>query len=215
MAADKLLGEKYRALLGDDATDEEIMELYRVAEVLQISPMDSVWTIIFALRYYQTLYKQIPGQIAQASAKTCEQVRSAADKEIELAVAKSQKKLADVVVKSAETIAVDSTKKYAARWISVSVISILLSLLVVGFSAFWAGKQSGQAAGFASAREEAAAASWAATEAGAAAYRLYLAGSLPVLTGCSQPGWERSGDFCYPHPDRSSGQQVTYGWKLK
>ncbi|MGC8808595.1 MAG: hypothetical protein ACP5QB_13885, partial [Thiomonas sp.] len=55
-------------------------------------------------------------------------------------------------------------------------------------------------------------ASWANTPDGKLAYRLYLAGSIPILANCNRPGWKigKGGTVCYPY----TKDKTIYGWGI-
>ena len=215
MTGDTRLEDKYRALLGKDVSDDEIMEVYRIADALQIGSFDSMWTVLIALRYHVTLYRQIPDEIATSAATILEKFRESADAELQASVQSAQTSLAAAVVKSAEKVAAHASRKSASRWMIAAVTIITAATIAVGAAGFYFGDKSGFARGFAGAREEAAAATWAATPAGAKAYQMHLSGALEKVTNCSGgPAWEIIDGMCYPHPDPSSGQMKTNGWKL-
>jgi hypothetical protein len=76
-------------------------------------------------------------------------------------------------------------------WTGLAALSVLLLASVL---AFYAGQSSGwdqgHAAGYASARDETAAASWANTPNGQRALALDRLGSLNKLVACSEAGWK-------------------------
>ena len=74
------------------------------------------------------------------------------------------------------------------------------------------GRASGVAEGYAAARDETAAAAWANTPQGKAAYQLAQAGSIDTLTRCDLPGWRIEKGACYP--DQAPGGKL-HGWRLK
>ena len=214
MTGDSRLEDKYRALLGDDVSDEEIMEMYRIADALQISSFDSMWTVLIALRYHVTLYRQIPDEVAASATTILEEFRKTADAELQASVQSAQTSLAAAVVKSAEKVAAHASRKSASRWMIAAVMIITAATIAVGAAGFYFGEKSGFARGFAGAREEAAAASWAATPSGAKAYQMYVNGDFEKIVTCSQPGWEQRGDWCYPLSNHAETPAKTYGWKL-
>ena len=74
------------------------------------------------------------------------------------------------------------------------------------------GRASGLVEGYAAARDETAAATWANTPQGKAVYQLAQAGSIDTLTRCNLPGWrvKKGGGY----PDKGPGGKL-YGWRLK
>ena len=208
------LDEAYYRLIGCQPSDEQIQELYRIREVLGLKPYDSLWMILMALQYHKDLYSQFPATIAEAAEKILIQFRETADAELKTSVESVKKSLSDAVVKSAEKVAAHVSKKSASRWMIAAAMIISAVTVCVGGAGFYFGDQTGFARGFAAAREEAAAASWAATPSGAAAYKMHLSGDLEKIVKCNQPGWEQRGDWCYPLPNQAETPTKTYGWKL-
>lgn len=208
------LDEAYYRLIGCQPSDEQIQELYRIREVLGLQPYDSLWMILMVLQYHKDLYSQFPATIAQSAENILIQFRETADAELKASVESAKKSLSDAVVKSAEKVAAHASKKSASRWMISAALIISAVTVCVGAAGFYFGDQAGFARGFAGAREEAAAATWAATPSGAAAYKMHMSGELEKVMTCKGPSWEIIDGTCYPHPDRSSGQMKTHGWKL-
>lgn len=214
MGKDATLEESYRAIL-DTASDDEIKELYRLANLLRINNFDSMWSVLVALQYHLRLYKQVPDEIAASAATVLDKFRESADAELQASVEAAKTSLAAAVVKSAEKVAAHASRKSASRWMIAAVTIITIAAIAIGAAGFYFGDKSGFARGFAGAREEAAAATWAATPAGAKAYQMHLSGALEKVTTCNGgPAWEIIDGMCYPHPDKSTGQMKTHGWKL-
>ena len=206
--------EAYYRLIGSQPTDAQIQELYRVREALGLQPYDSLWMVLIALQYHKDLYAQFPATIAESAEKILIQFRETADAELKASVESAKRSLAAAVIKSAEKVAAHASKKSASRWMTAAALIISAMTVCVGAAGFYFGDQAGFARGFAGAREEAAAATWAATPAGAAAYKMHVSGELEKIMTCKGPSWEIIDGVCYPHPDRSSGPMKTHGWKL-
>ena len=118
----------------------------------------------------------------------------------------AQKQAAATALKAAQTaLEASQAALQASRtqirssllWAGLGALGVLL---VASGLAFYLGHSSGwdqgQAAGYASARDETAAASWANTPNGQRALALDRLGSLNLVVSCSRPGWtieERKG----------------------
>ncbi|MFZ3180115.1 MAG: hypothetical protein WA156_07915, partial [Methylocystis silviterrae] len=53
----------FEKLIGRTATETERRQLRRVKEVLGLRDNDALWLVIFALQYYDSLYRQFPKAI--------------------------------------------------------------------------------------------------------------------------------------------------------
>jgi len=84
----------------------------------------------------------------------------------------------------------------------------VLIACAVGFGFYMesVGRASGLVEGYAAARDETAAAAWANTPQGKAAYQLAQAGSIESLTRCDLPGWRIEKGACYP--DKAPGRKL-------
>lgn len=99
-------------------------------------------------------------------------------------------------------------------WTALTALLVALAGILVGyFIGHSSGWEDGQAEGYASARDEKAAAAWANTPNGQRAFALDRIGSLDMLTHCSGQGWtiekQKGGRVCFPMPD---GHGSTIGW---
>ena len=123
----------------------------------------------------------------------------------------AQKQAAATALKAAETaLEASQAALQASRtqirssllWAGLGALGVLL---VASGLAFYLGHSSGwdqgQAAGYASARDETAAASWANTPNGQRALALDRLGSLNLVVSCSRPGWrienQKNGRVCF------------------
>jgi len=101
------------------------------------------------------------------------------------------------------------------KWISIALIVCVL--LLTALSAFMhhegrkVGHDIGYVAGYEAAKDEKAAASWAASAEGKAAYRLAKAGSILQLARCASPGWYVKDGVCLP----ARAADALYGWRVE
>ena len=113
----------------------------------------------------------------------------------------------------------DATRADARSWTAYAaciVAGCVLSASIVGYLlGEQAGQATGEAAGYRTAVDQNAAASWANTPAGQAALALDRAGSVDRLARCDGQGWKvvvQSGRrVCYPS---AAADGKVYGWTL-
>jgi hypothetical protein len=179
--------------LGTDQrlADAEIQALMAIKKKLKLDGTDAMWEILQALHYYDRLYRTYPGLIKDSAVATLEKFKQAASAEAENAKTTVQKSLTDAVTAASKDIAVNTARKELARQIVIGlVIGVVLAIGAAGF-AFWKGTESGYNKGLSEASEQKAAASWANTESGRTAYKLWKKnGDLEDLANCSAPGWK-------------------------
>ena len=96
-------------------------------------------------------------------------------------------------------------------------LSLAIAVLIACALGFWiymesVGRASGLVEGYTAAGDETAAAAWANTPEGKAAYQLAQVGSIEILRRCDLPGWRVEKGACYP--DQAPGGKL-HGWRLK
>lgn len=112
-----------------------------------------------------------------------------------------------------------ATRAEARSWTAYATCLVVCGTLSAGGIGYLLGEQAGQAtgeaAGYRTARTEAAAASWANTPAGQTALALDRAGSLPLLAQCNNQGWKvetiQGRRLCIVRPVKDGS---IYGWTL-
>jgi hypothetical protein len=105
--------------------------------------------------------------------------------------------------------------KQKLQWLAVAIAVCCLAISTTVWVGFSIGQQDGErygyVQGYESAKDERAAASWAATPEGQAAYRFWKTGSIGYLAACSRPGWELIDGVCHP---RTAPDGNMYGWRV-
>ncbi|MYM29026.1 tyrosine-type recombinase/integrase [Duganella sp. CY15W] len=95
-------------------------------------------------------------------------------------------------------------------------LACCLTISVFGFYIHRGPYDAGYASGYgqvcSEAKDERAAAAWANTPQGKAAYRLAQYGAIDNLIKCSQPGWKIEQGICYVHPAPDGS---IYGWRIR
>lgn len=210
------LEDNFAKLLGRQPTDAERQQLYQVRDALALKNNDALWLILMALQYHQTMYSRFPELIKQAAAETLRHFQQTADVTLSATKETAKAELAKAISATARDVARLTAAKHAATWISVCLLTCCLVFGAFGWyihqDAYAAGYDKGYARAYADANDEKAAAAWANTPQGKAAYRLAQAGSIDSLLKCNQPGWEVAQGACYVHK-LSDG--TTYGWRIR
>ncbi len=208
------LEEAFTRLLGKQPTDREKQDLYRTRDALNLKNNDAMWLLLMALGHYETVYGRFPALISKAATDVLEKAKAAADSEFKAAAARAEGDLAQTVAKTALDIAgrAASTKRW--QWISGCVAGSAVMFLLVGWWSYrtgmMTGDASGQVRGYAAARREEAAASWANTPDGQLAYRLAQVGSIRELATCSGRGWFLKDGICFSQAEKGK----THGWRI-
>jgi len=210
------IGDSFARLLGRQPSDRERQQLYRIRDELGIKNNDALWMVLVALQYHQAMFEKHPELIKNYAGEILMDIRATADKAMAASAAEAKAALADAVAATANDVARMTTIRMTVTQIGMVAIACCAvvgtyTLLLQG-AAFDAGYSSGYGAAYTQAKYEKAAAAWANTPQGKAAYRLALAGDLDGLVQCNRPGWIEQKGVCFvqPAPDRR-----TYGWRLR
>jgi hypothetical protein len=209
------LEEAFGKLLGRQPSDKEKQDLYRARDALQLRENDALWLLLMALGHYERIYGQLPELIRETARETLTRVKEAADAQLRACAAATERELAEAIGRTADRIARETARGRMLRWAAICLVASVVSLGVVGWSAYRAGHAAGHARGWAQAYratvDEKAAAAWANTPEGRLAFGLARAGSIRELAACSGRGWVPKGGVCFPRPE--SG--VVYGWRMQ
>ena len=69
----------FERMLGRAATERERDQLRRVQAELDLRENDALWLVIFALQYYEGLYRQFPKAIAAEAQRVLSETRATAE----------------------------------------------------------------------------------------------------------------------------------------
>jgi hypothetical protein len=200
------LDDSFAVLLGRLPTDKEKQNLYRARDALKIKATDAVWLLLMALQHYETLYEQVPGRIATAARDVTANVRQTAEAEARAAQAETQKALMRAVHEAAVTSAKQAAGAQLAKWVSIGIGVIAVTLALLSWGAFRRGRETGLAVGEDQGRQAcdalAAASSWANTPEGQLAYELAKVGGLGEVARCSGRGMGARDGWCNVPSDR-------------
>jgi len=208
------LDSSFAKLLGRQPNDAERQKLYAVQDALGLKNNDALWLILLALQHYETLYEKVPSQISAAVTETALAARATADVTMRASAESIRADLAAAVASAAKEVAYNTSRKQTLQWAAGCLVLAFLFFGSFGWYMHNAGYQSGIGVGYTQARDEKAAAAWANTSEGKAAFRLSQTTSLKMLLNCDVPGWkiieQGSNRVCQPGV-LSSGIN---GWKL-
>jgi len=213
------LDDSFAKLLGRQPSDAERQQLYTVRDALGLKNNDALWLVLMALQHYQDQYERFPKAIALAARETLASFKETADTMILASAEATKADLAKAVVKTAQDVANYTAQKQMWQWAAGCLAVAFLAFGLFGWylhsKAYDAGYNSGYGVGYAEAKDEKAAAAWANTPEGKAAYRLAQAGSIGSLIHCNQPGWKSANGICYPSSfTKRNGSTEIYGWRL-
>jgi hypothetical protein len=121
----------FEKLLGRESKPAEREQLYRVKEALGLRDNDALWLVLFALQYYESLYRQFPKAIGQEAAKILGETRAAADASMRASLEQAK---ADLTHAMAEGIAREAARRQMIQWL-VAGMALGAALLGAGFFA--------------------------------------------------------------------------------
>ena len=100
------LEDAFQQYLDRQPTDGERQRLYRARDALNIKPTDAVWRLLMVLEHYQTMYEEIPRQIAEAARNATETIRLTAEAQAKVAREETKKGLMKSVTEAVRATAV-------------------------------------------------------------------------------------------------------------
>jgi hypothetical protein len=194
------LADNFAQLIRRQPTDKDKQDLYHVRDALKIKTTDTVWILLMALQYYQSLYEEFPARIAAAANEVTKGVRAAAEADAKAANAATRRALMDAVHEAAVKTATYGAGAQLAKWVSIAVGCTVVALVAVGSLASSHGYERGRAVGTNVATRACEAltdvTSWAKTPEGQLAYALAKAGSLGDVGRCSGRGMALRDGWC-------------------
>jgi hypothetical protein len=122
----------FEKLLGRATTEPERDQLRRVRDVLGLRDNDALWLVLFALQYYESLYRQFPKAIAIEAGRILSQTRAAADAQIQAGAEQAKADLARAVAIAAQDVARDVARRQATQWL-IYGMGVGAALFAAGF----------------------------------------------------------------------------------
>lgn len=121
----------FERLLGRAATERERDQLRRVQAELGLRENDALWLVIFALQYYEGLYRQFPKAIATEAQRILSETRVTAEATIRAGAESAKADLAKAIASTARDVARDVARRQMIQWLVVGML-VGAGLLGVG-----------------------------------------------------------------------------------
>jgi len=121
----------YERLLGRAATVAERDQLRRVQSVLGLKDNDALWLVLYALQFYESLYRQFPKEIGKEAKRILDETRIAADATIRASVESAKADLAKAIASAARDVARDAARRQMLQWLVVGMV-LGVALLLAG-----------------------------------------------------------------------------------
>lgn len=204
------LESSFSKLLGRAPNDEERQNLLRVKEALGIKNNDALWLILMALEHYDTRYNKLPREIEESILRVLDSSKEVANASMEASAHAVQEQLAEAVNQAAQQVAINVSGRRTIQWITACLVITTVVVGLLSWGMFESGRRGGLGEGYARMRDAKAAASWANTPQGRAAFRLAQVGSIDALANCSYPGWQVRDGICHPGQTKDG----IYGWRI-
>jgi hypothetical protein len=107
----------FEKLLGRESKPAEREQLYRVKEALGLRDNDALWLVLFALQYYDSLYRQFPKTIGQEAARVLSETRTAADASVRASLEHAKADLTRAMAIAAEGVAREAARRHTIQWL--------------------------------------------------------------------------------------------------
>jgi hypothetical protein len=124
----------FEKLLGRQSTPAEREQLFRVKEALGLRENDALWLILFALQYYESLYRQFPKAIGVEASRILAQARETVDAQVKAGAEQAKADLARAVAIAAQGVARDAARRRMIEWL-VGGMALGAALVGAGFFA--------------------------------------------------------------------------------
>ena len=121
----------FERMLGRAATERERDQLRRVQAELGLHENDALWLVIFALQYYEGLYRQFPKAIAAEAQRVLSETRAAAEATIRAGAESAKADLAKAIATTARDVAHDVARRQMLQWLVLGML-VGAGLLSVG-----------------------------------------------------------------------------------
>jgi len=121
----------FERMLGRAATERERDQLRRVQAELGLHENDALWLVIFALQYYEGLYRQFPKAIAAEAQRVLSETRATAEATIRAGAESAKADLAKAIATTARDVAHDVARRQMIQWLVVGML-VGAGLLSVG-----------------------------------------------------------------------------------
>jgi len=123
----------FERMLGRAATERERDQLRRVQAELGLRENDALWLVIFALQYYEGLYRQFPKAIAAEAQRVLSETRTSAEATIRAGAESAKADLAKAIATTARDVARDVARRQMIQWL---VVGMFVGAGVLGLGVF-------------------------------------------------------------------------------
>jgi hypothetical protein len=121
----------FEKLLGRASTAAEREQLWRVQSALGLRDNDALWLVLYALQFYESLYRQFPREIGKEAKRILDETRMAADATIRASVESAKADLAKAIASAARDVARDAARRQLLQWLVIGML-LGVALLVAG-----------------------------------------------------------------------------------
>ena len=112
----------FERMLGRAATERERDQLRRVQAELGLQENDALWLVIFALQYYEGLYRQFPKAFAAEAQRVLSEMRATAEATIRAGAESAKADLAKAIATTARDVARDVERRQMIQWLAVGML---------------------------------------------------------------------------------------------
>jgi hypothetical protein len=118
--------EAFAKVVGRPASEPERDRLHRLRDALGLRDNDAFWSIVMALEYYDSFFRQYPTELAEQTRRCIESARAAFAVAAGHEAAHAQRVLSERVAQTS----VDIARKLAERPVGISGVTTALALAV-------------------------------------------------------------------------------------
>lgn len=126
----------FEKLLGRTATETERDQLRKIRDALDLRDNDALWSVLFALQYYDSLYRQFPKAIAAEAKQILSATRKTVEATARAAVEDARAELVRAIAISAQGVAESVARRRQMQWALAGILVgavIFAAGLAVGF----------------------------------------------------------------------------------
>jgi len=120
------IDEVFARVVGRPASEEQRDRLHRLREALGLRDNDAFWSIVMALEYYDSFFRQYPAQLAEETRRSIEGARAAFAVAAEKEAAQVERVLSEKVAETSVAIA----RKLAEKPVGLHRVTTALAAVV-------------------------------------------------------------------------------------
>lgn len=119
----------FEKLLGRAATQTEREQLRKIRDAIGLRENDALWSVLFALQYYDSLYRQFPKAIAAEAAKVLAETRAASEASARVGMENARAELARAIAISAQGVAQSVARRRQLQW---AIFGVAIGAMIFG-----------------------------------------------------------------------------------